>query len=159
MRFIFNNIKSQTSFTQLPNDASIESLQERRMSARFSLFARCLAENIQPSFEYDLEKQHNTRQNANTYTPYIRTNAHYNSFWPRTIRELRQWFLSLFYSFYFNLFRNIIHPLRTNLSSYGFGHLCHLSRKIYIYILSSTIFSSSSWLSFNHIWRNLKPNQ
>ena len=79
LRFIFN-IKGQTSFSQLRKDAGIESLQERRMSARFSLFTRCLAENIQPSFEYDHEKQHNRRQNTNTYTPYIRINAHYNSF-------------------------------------------------------------------------------
>ena len=84
LRFIFN-IKGQTSFSQLRKDAGIESLQEPRMSARFSLFTRCLAENIQPSFEYDLQKQHNTRQNTNTYTPYIRTNAFYNSFWPHTI--------------------------------------------------------------------------
>ena len=89
MRFIFN-IKGQTSFSQLRKDAGIESLQERRMSARFSLFTRCLAENIQQSFEYDHEQRHKTRQNTNTYTSYIRTNAHYNSFWPRTIRELRQ---------------------------------------------------------------------
>ena len=79
LHFIFN-IKGQTSFSQLRKDAGIESLQEPRMSASFSLFTRCLAENIQPSVEYDLEKQHNTRQNTNTYTPYKRTNAHYISF-------------------------------------------------------------------------------
>ena len=85
MDFIFN-IKGLTSFNQLRKDAGIESLQESRMSARFSLFTRCLAENIQPSFEHDLEKQHNRRQ----YTPDISANAHYNSFWPRTIWELGQ---------------------------------------------------------------------
>ena len=57
LHFIFH-IKGLTSCSQLCKDAGIESLQERRMSARFSLFTRCLAENIQPSFEYGLEKQH-----------------------------------------------------------------------------------------------------
>ena len=55
LRFIFN-IKGQTRFSHLRKDAAIESLQERRMNARFSLFTRCLAENIQSSFEYDPEK-------------------------------------------------------------------------------------------------------
>ena len=50
LRFIFN-IKGQTSFSQLRKDTGIESLQERRISARFSLFiSRCVAENIQPLF-------------------------------------------------------------------------------------------------------------
>ena len=52
LRFIFN-IKGQTSFSQLRKDTGIESLQERRMSARFSHFTRCLAKNIRPSFECD----------------------------------------------------------------------------------------------------------
>ena len=46
--------KRLTSFSQLCKDAGIESLQEHRMSARFSHFTRCLAENIQPYFEYYL---------------------------------------------------------------------------------------------------------
>ena len=64
-----------------------EKLEERRLS----LFSRCIAEGIEPSFQYDLEKKHTTRQAVNTYAPYIRSNAHYYSFWPRTIRDLRQW--------------------------------------------------------------------
>ena len=50
------NIKGLTRFIQLRKDAGVEFLQERRMSLRFSLFTRCLAENIQSSFEYDPEK-------------------------------------------------------------------------------------------------------
>ena len=97
--FIFN-IKGLTSFNQLRKDAGIESIQECKMDARFSLFTRRLAGNIQPPFEYDLERRPDARQNADT--PYTRTNAHYNYFWSCTIRELRQWIFSLLlYSLYF----------------------------------------------------------
>ena len=41
LRFIFK-IKGQTSFSQLRKDAGIESLQERRMSARFSFLLDAL---------------------------------------------------------------------------------------------------------------------
>ena len=65
-------------------EVGIESLQERRLNTRLSLFSRCIAEGIELSFQYDLKKKHNTRQATNTYAPYIRSNAHYYSFWPRT---------------------------------------------------------------------------
>lgn len=87
LRFIFN-IKGQISFTKLREDTNIESLKERRKQGRFKLFVRCLAEGIEPSFEYNLKK-YNTRQKDNTYTPHIRSNIFYHSFWPRTLRELR----------------------------------------------------------------------
>jgi len=88
LRFIFN-IRGHVSFSELREKTDIPSLKERRKSARFSLFHKCIAEGIEPSFNYDLEKKYNTRQKSNRYTPYIRTNIFYNSFWPRTLRELR----------------------------------------------------------------------
>jgi len=88
MRFIFR-IKGRTSFKKLREDTGFPSLQERRKISRVKLYLRCLSEGIEPSFEYDLEKGHNTRQQENTYTPFIRTNVFYHSFWPRTLREMR----------------------------------------------------------------------
>ena len=57
---IFFNIKGQISFSELRREVGIESLQERRLNARLSLFSRCIAEIIEPSFQYDLEKKHST---------------------------------------------------------------------------------------------------
>ena len=79
LKFIFN-IKEQISFTKLRENTNIKSLRERRKDARMSLFVRCFAEGIEPTFNYNLEKQHNTRQKQNTYTPYIKTNIYYYSF-------------------------------------------------------------------------------
>ena len=61
LRFIFN-IKSQISFSEVRREVGIESLQERQMNARLSPFSRCIAEGIEPSFQYSLEKKHNIRQ-------------------------------------------------------------------------------------------------
>ena len=54
-------IKGQISFSELCREVWIESLQERQMNARLSLFSRCMAEGIEPLFQNDLEKKHNTR--------------------------------------------------------------------------------------------------
>ena len=68
----------------------MKSLRERRKEARLSLLTKCLAEGIGHSFNYNLEKAHNTRQEANICTPYIKSNdAFYFSFWPRTVRDLQ----------------------------------------------------------------------
>ena len=57
--FIFN-ISSHISFSELQGWVGIESLQDRQMNAKLSLFSRCVAEGIEPSFQYALEKKHNT---------------------------------------------------------------------------------------------------
>ena len=88
LRFLFG-IRGQVSFSELRKETDIKSLNERRKDARFSLFLRCLEHGIEPVFPYNLEKGHNTRQRSDTYTPHIRTNLFYYSFWPRTMRELR----------------------------------------------------------------------
>ena len=61
LRFIFN-IKSQISFSEVRREVGIESLQERQMNARLSPFSRCIAEGIEPSLQYYLEKKNNIRQ-------------------------------------------------------------------------------------------------
>ena len=88
LRFLFG-IRGQVSFSELRKETDIKSLNERRKDARFSLFVKCLEQGIEPVFPYNLEKGHNTRQRSDTYTPHIRTNLFYYSFWPRTMRELR----------------------------------------------------------------------
>lgn len=89
LRFIFK-IKGQISFTNLRDKTGLHSLKQRREESRLKLFVKCLGEGIEPSFQYDLDKKHNTRQRTNTYMPHIRTNAFYHSFWPRTLRDVRR---------------------------------------------------------------------
>ena len=92
LRFIFN-IRGLTSYSQLRKDAGIESLQERRMSARFSflldalekIFSLLLNTTLKSSIIQDRIQIHIV-----LLIPYIRANAHCNYFWPGTTRELRQ---------------------------------------------------------------------
>ena len=59
----------------------MKSLRERQKEAMLSLFTECLVEGIEPLFNCNnLEKAHNTRQEANTYTPFIRSNVIYFPF-------------------------------------------------------------------------------
>ena len=88
LRFIYQ-IKGRTSFSTLRAKTNFPSLKSRRQNSRYQLLTKCLSENMEPSFEYNLKKKYNTRQRKGTYTPFIRTNVFYNSFWPRTLRELR----------------------------------------------------------------------
>ena len=60
LRFIVN-IKVQVIFSELSREVGIESLQKRRMNARLSHFSKCIAESIEPSFQYDREQYLNLR--------------------------------------------------------------------------------------------------
>ena len=54
---LFFNINSRIGFSELQRWVGIESLQDRQMNAKLSLFSRCVAEGIEPSFQYVLEKK------------------------------------------------------------------------------------------------------
>lgn len=93
LRFIFN-IKGQISFTQLRSDTDILSLEERRTQLRHILFFKSYAHAIDLEFyvptKPNVEGSRSfiqTRQGA-FYQPFIQTRQFYNSFWPRTFREL-----------------------------------------------------------------------
>jgi len=88
LRFVYR-VKGKVSFTELRQDTGMSSLKERRRNQRLKLFCKVLESGVikQP---YDIPvKAHNTRQSGTLYAPTIKTSALFNSFWPRTTRELR----------------------------------------------------------------------
>ena len=69
LRFIFR-IKGRVSFTELRANIKFDSLQKRRQTARFNLFTKCLASNIEPPFEYNMTKKEDVDKERGHYAIY-----------------------------------------------------------------------------------------
>jgi hypothetical protein len=90
LRFIFK-IKGKVSFAKLRSDTSIPSLSERRRDLRHKLFFKAKSNGVLKDTHNSAPKQrYHTRQPKDLFTPSIKTNALFHSFWPRTIREVRE---------------------------------------------------------------------
>ena len=89
LRFIFR-LRGQVSFTKLREGTGILSLKERRKELRKKLFYKVKSTGvIKDPFNTLRDHTHNTRQPLGLQLPSIKTNALYNSFWPRTTRDIR----------------------------------------------------------------------
>lgn len=88
LRFIYR-IRGQISFTELRNSICLDSLGKRRQNLRQKFYMKAIEKGfIVPDYK-NIEKLHDTRQRSDLYVPSIRTSIYFNSFWPRTTRELR----------------------------------------------------------------------
>ena len=66
------------------------SLKDRRKKLRHNLFVNLIESGVVDDKHSNFqEKVYNTRQQKGLYSSSIRTKAYFNSFWPRTKRELR----------------------------------------------------------------------
>lgn len=88
LRFIFK-LKGPVSFKKLREDADISSLAERRKLLRKKIFVKLHQTGVTSSGISDPQQHYNTRQESGLFIPSIKTNIYYNSFWPRTTRDIR----------------------------------------------------------------------
>lgn len=86
LRFVFR-LKGQTSFSKLRQDTSIPSLKERRKDSRIKLLVKSTGSGVITANYEAPATCHNTRQANKYFTPAIKTNAYFHSFWPRTYRD------------------------------------------------------------------------
>jgi len=88
LRFIYR-IRSRVSFSKLREDTNIQSLKTRRKEQRLKLFCKVTETGVIDNKFSPPGHTHNTRQQTGMFIPSIKTSAYFNSFWPRTTRELR----------------------------------------------------------------------
>ena len=88
LRFIYR-IKSFISFTKLREECGIDSLQDRRKAHRLKLYCK-VAQSKVITNRFIEQNQHYTRQENNLYIPSIKSSAYFNSFWPKTTRDIRE---------------------------------------------------------------------
>ena len=88
LRFIFK-IKGQVSFTELRENIGMDSLAKRRRDLRCNFYMKAIERGLTVPDFTNFNRHHNTRQHAGLFIPAIKTNAYFNSFWPRTTRDLR----------------------------------------------------------------------
>lgn len=92
IRFIFR-LKGHVSISQIREDTNIKSLKDRRKNLRLNFFVNSVASGVTTDKHADSPKQiHRTRQRKGLYVPAIKTKAYFNSFWPRTKRDIRDGF-------------------------------------------------------------------
>lgn len=90
IRFVFR-LRGQISFTEIKRKANITSLKDRRKNLRINLFCKSISSGvIKDTHNQPPERLHNTRQQEGLYVPVIKTKAFFNSFWPRTTRDIRE---------------------------------------------------------------------
>ena len=89
MRFIFR-LRGQVSFSKVRSDTDTISLKDRRKNLRLNLFFKSAESGVIKDSHNDPPiKIHNTRQKDGLYVPSIKTKAYFNSFWPRSARDIR----------------------------------------------------------------------
>ena len=88
LKFIYR-IKSHTSYSKLRQNTNLSSLKNRRKECRAKLFCRALETGVIKNPMEAPSKKHNTRQREMFYLPSITSATYFNSFWPRTMRDLR----------------------------------------------------------------------
>ena len=88
LKFIYR-VKSRVSFSKLRADTNIPSLQERRRTQRLKLYVKVMGSGVLKNPFTAPDSQHCTRQDSSHYIPAIKSTAYFNSFWPRTTRDIR----------------------------------------------------------------------
>ena len=89
VKFIFN-LRGQVNYTAIKESSNIQLLKDRRKELRVNLFCKATASGvIKDTYKQEPEQIYNTRQEGGLYVPSIKTKAYFNSFWPRTTREIR----------------------------------------------------------------------